>query len=176
MSAKFRTFPLSYAALGLLANMDSIDPLSSRGSIIPSPSTLEAGEGQPAPKTGRIIRDAEGRVIGAEIPDDEEEANNNNITPWGAPMAGNDDQVAPVSPKSRAAKELEEMAKGGRKKPRRASAPQINWLRELVSVHGEDMDAMVRDRRRNVWQKTAGELRRAIVIAGGIEELRRLGS
>jgi hypothetical protein len=62
--------------------------------------------------------------------------------------------------------ELEEMAAAsaiGGKKRRTASMHQVKWLRELVSVHGEDIDAMVRDGRRNVWQKTSGELRRAYV-------------
>lgn len=60
--------------------------------------------------------------------------------------------------------ELEKMSAAATAKPKRyASMHQVKWLQELVSVHGEDVEAMVRDRRRNVWQKTAGELRRAYV-------------
>ena len=40
-------------------------------------------------------------------------------------------------------------------------------LRALVSKHGEDLEAMARDRRLNVDQRTAGELGRAIRKAGG---------
>lgn len=42
---------------------------------------------------------------------------------------------------------------------------QVKWLQELVDMHGEDVEAMARDRRRNVWQKTPGELRRALGMA-----------
>jgi len=128
-------------------------------------------------KSGRILRDSEGKVIGVEIPEDDEPSKEaGDTTPWGAPMPGNDRQIAPVLAKTSVAIELEGMAATGGKKGRTASMHQVKWLRELVSVHGEDMDAMVRDRRRNVWQKTLGELRRAIMMAGGIEELRSLGS
>lgn len=48
----------------------------------------------------------------------------------------------------------------GKKKARTASEHQVKWLQELVAAHGDDVEAMVRDRRRNVWQKTAGEIRR----------------
>ena len=34
------------------------------------------------------------------------------------------------------------------------------WVKELVSVHGRDVEEMVKDRKRNVWQKTAGQIRR----------------
>lgn len=35
------------------------------------------------------------------------------------------------------------------------------WLHRLVSKHGTDVEAMSRDRADNLWQKTAGEIRRA---------------
>lgn len=33
-------------------------------------------------------------------------------------------------------------------------------MKELQKVYAEDYNAMAKDRRRNVWQRTAGELRR----------------
>lgn len=62
--------------------------------------------------------------------------------------------------------ELEEMsaAAEGKKKLRTASTHQVKWLQDLVAVHGEDVEAMTKDRRRNVWQKTGGEIRRAFVL------------
>ena len=48
-----------------------------------------------------------------------------------------------------------------------SSKGEAGALRALVSKHGEDVDAMARDRRLNVDQRTAGELGRAIRKAGG---------
>ena len=50
---------------------------------------------------------------------------------------------------------------------RHTSKGERGVLRALVSKHGEDVEAMARDRRANVEQRTAGELRRAIRKAGG---------
>lgn len=61
--------------------------------------------------------------------------------------------------------ELERLAAAGTRKTRTASMHQVKWLAELVAAHGEDVEAMARDRRRNVWQKTPGELRRALAMA-----------
>lgn len=33
----------------------------------------------------------------------------------------------------------------------------------LVELYGEDLDKMARDRKANVWQKTSGEIKRALV-------------
>ena len=46
-----------------------------------------------------------------------------------------------------------------------SSLNEFAWLAELVHKHGDDIDAMVRDRHLNIWQKTAGEIRRAYVPA-----------
>lgn len=45
------------------------------------------------------------------------------------------------------------------------------WLLDLISVHGSDVHAMARDKRRNVWQKTPGEIRRAYVLINRVEIL-----
>lgn len=66
---------------------------------------------------------------------------------------------------------LEKLSASGVKTPRHASAHEIVWLRDLVAVHGRDIDAMAHDLKRNVWQRTPGELRRAIRKAGGFEKL-----
>lgn len=50
---------------------------------------------------------------------------------------------------------------------RHTSKGERGVLRALVSKHGEDLEAMARDRRLNVDQRTAGELGRAIRKAGG---------
>lgn len=47
-----------------------------------------------------------------------------------------------------------------------SSNAEINYLSRLVDAYGEDFAAMARDRRKNVNQYSAGELRRAVRKAG----------
>ena len=59
--------------------------------------------------------------------------------------------------------ELETEASGGLKKPpRRQSQREEEWVGRLVEAHGQDHDAMFRDRRLNPMQQSVGELRRRI--------------
>lgn len=51
--------------------------------------------------------------------------------------------------------------------PRFTSNGEHATLRVLVGKYGDDVEAMARDVRLNVDQRTAGELRRAIRKAGG---------
>ncbi|KAH7342050.1 ribosome biogenesis protein Nop16 [Rhizoctonia solani] len=67
---------------------------------------------------------------------------------------------------------LEKLSASGVKTQRHASMHEVAWLKELVAVHGTDIGAMTRDLKRNVWQKTPGELKRAITKAGGFEKLK----
>ncbi|KAG8733359.1 Nucleolar protein 16 [Ceratobasidium sp. 423] len=67
---------------------------------------------------------------------------------------------------------LEKLSASGVKTQRHASMHEIVWLKELVAVHGTDIGAMAHDLKRNVWQKTPGELKRAINKAGGFEKLK----
>ncbi|KAJ5925505.1 hypothetical protein N7454_008144 [Penicillium verhagenii] len=48
------------------------------------------------------------------------------------------------------------------KKPRHLSAREIEWVSRLVEKHGEDLMAMVRDRKLNPMQQSVGDLRRRI--------------
>lgn len=68
---------------------------------------------------------------------------------------------------------LEEMSQErGARPPRFASAGEEATLRRLVGKYGEDVQAMVKDRKLNPDQRTAGELSRAIRKAGGFAQLR----
>ena len=51
------------------------------------------------------------------------------------------------------------------------SDAEDKYLRELVRAHGDDVEKMSRDLKRNAMQYTAGQLRRAIYSAGGYERL-----
>jgi hypothetical protein len=55
--------------------------------------------------------------------------------------------------------------------PRFTSKGEMLFLQKLISKHGRDVTAMIRDRRLNPDQRTEGEIRRAIKIAGGFEKL-----
>lgn len=69
---------------------------------------------------------------------------------------------------------LESYASSATKAPRRhASDGEVEWLRSLVKVYGNDFAKASCDRRRNPWQRTEGEIRRRWVIsvwvqAGGV--------
>jgi nucleolar protein 16 len=47
----------------------------------------------------------------------------------------------------------------------------VGCLARLVARHGEDVEAMARDRKLNPDQRTVGELTRLIKKAGGFENL-----
>jgi nucleolar protein 16 len=55
--------------------------------------------------------------------------------------------------------------------PRFTSKGEMILLQKLISKHGRDVTAMIRDRRLNPDQRTEGEIRRAIKKAGGFEKL-----
>jgi len=50
--------------------------------------------------------------------------------------------------------------------PRHTSEGERRYLQRLVSKHGKDIDAMARDRKLNPEQRTSGQLRRALAVAG----------
>lgn len=68
--------------------------------------------------------------------------------------------------------DLEELAgtRGG-PVPRHSSSGELGVLRRLVAKYRDDVEAMARDRKLNVDQRTAGQLSRAIKKAGGVAEL-----
>jgi nucleolar protein 16 len=58
--------------------------------------------------------------------------------------------------------------------PRFLSEGEAGYLRRLVGRHGEDIEAMARDRKLNPDQRTVGELTRLMKKAGGFENVGRL--
>ncbi|GAA5944430.1 hypothetical protein JCM3775_006630 [Rhodotorula graminis] len=77
-----------------------------------------------------------------------------------------------VEAKTDVVRALEERASRKTKVIRHTSEFEHKWLVDLVRKHGDDLTAMARDRKGNVWQKTPGELKRAIAKAGGVDKLR----
>jgi len=137
------------------------------------------GNGIPKGK-GRIIRDVDGNVVDIEFGEPHEEGDAESgegeegevALPWGKPMEDWGGGIARVEPKTEVVRELERLSANVVKAPRVASMHEVAWLRSLVALHGTEIEAMARDRKNNVWQKTVGELRKAISKAGGFEKLR----
>jgi len=133
---------------------------------------------------GRIVRDEDGNIVDVELPDEDSEAipveeaiedlpdpsHNEQLAPW----VGLGASSAYKTPNSHVVHALEELSseRGGRRS-RFTSAGELATLRRLVGKHGQDVEAMARDRKLNVDQRTAGELNRAIKKAGGFAELSR---
>jgi len=55
---------------------------------------------------------------------------------------------------------------------RHSSALEINWLKQCIAKHGDDIEAICRDKKLNIWQRTSGEVRRALQKAGGVDAFR----
>ncbi|SCV67294.1 BQ2448_5940 [Microbotryum intermedium] len=135
--------------------------------------------------------------------DKEEEQEEGTVTPWGEPMKDWDEdewmgieeeeevelmnerkqgipigkgakRKGTVEAKTDVVKTLEALAATGTKVVRHTSEFEYDWLVALVKKYDDDVDRMTRDRKANVWQKTKGEILRAVKKAGGFETLRRL--
>jgi len=175
---KKKTVRQNYAALGLLANLN---PTARIGHAAPfeeqpmddndGPKTASASSSLPKGK-GRIVRDASGNIVSVTLGDDDDDDDmgqarrpEESIMPDHAP-------ARPVPAKTDLVRALETLSASGTRVTRHASAHEVVWLRTLVAAHGDDVEGMVRDVKRNVWQKTGGELRRAISKAGGVARLR----
>lgn len=135
------------------------------------------------------MRNEKGAITGV-IRDEEEEEQRQRKNPLNDPLNGltsdDDDEeggadafnrdgrvaAAGVPARSRAAAaaagivpELEESAKyGKRKRPRKQSQREREWVERLVARHGEDYGAMRRDRKLNPMQQSEGDLRRRIAV------------
>ncbi|KAG6832692.1 hypothetical protein H0H92_012264 [Tricholoma furcatifolium] len=166
------------------------EPSHIEDSQIASTSQLE----QPAPIRagfGRIIRDEAGNVVGVELPNEEEEAEVDQrdeemvepevdtavLVPWVTDLGGGE-KIRSSSGETNVVQALERISSSveqdGRtlqvrlsdSGPRHASAGEKSYLERLVEKYGSDVEGMARDRKLNVDQRTAGELRRALRKAG----------
>ncbi|KAI0336412.1 hypothetical protein GY45DRAFT_1333006 [Cubamyces sp. BRFM 1775] len=157
-----------------------------------SASTSKPSGASGVPKGyGKIIRDADGNIVDVVLADEEDEEGEEAMEEEleDVPDPTEDDQAAgwvglgsdprkrsPESTGTHVVQALEQLteARGGRV-PRFTSKGEQTVLRRLVAKYGEDVEAMVRDRKLNADQRTAGELKRAIRKAGGFAELGKAG-
>jgi len=188
----------NYEALGLVA---SLNPTAPGGVEKPlgaaskneSPMDVDHASGASSSKAagasrlpkgyGRIVRDADGNVVDVELPEEEEaeEAAQHAETliediPDPSKQKGLAEWVAvgrrPGAEQTHVVHSLEELAQTrGGPVARHSSHGELGVLRRLVGQYGSDVEAMARDRKLNVDQRSAGQLGRAIKKAGGVEEL-----
>lgn len=158
---------------------------SASGSTTAQTNTLRRG-------MARILRDEAGNIVDiveASTSDDEDRSNaqgsssSSESTPWGKLMkasVADRDGVETFMPPSGAVRtrgggdgavvqQLEQLAAQAAPVERHTSQLEMQWLADLVAKHGHDIEAMVHDKRLNPWQKTQGEIKRAIKKAGGFE-------
>jgi len=190
----------NYDALGLVATLkpnesggtehnkygrleaETIHSTSTRGD---PKGVLEVSTGAKNPtKYGRILRDEQGNAVDIELEDEEDGtmdtdrsvetmdvyADEKLATRWS--QLGPRTATRTKRPNS-VVEELEKISgdQGNRGMPRFLSEGEAGYLRRLVGRHGEDMEAMARDRKLNPDQRTVGELRRLMKKAGGFENI-----
>lgn len=169
------TLRQNYAKLGLIPSLD-VRPDTGGTERLPSSSSTSASAStaDEAPRKGmaRVIRDDAGNII-----DIVEASTEDEVTPWGAPLTGSiadSEDVETFMPAARRGEtkvlsQLESLAAQAAPVQRHTSSQESQWLADLVAKYGDDTEAMAKDRKLNLWQKTQGEIKRAIKKAGGFE-------
>lgn len=149
---------------------DHEDNLHIKSSTQSIAKTLGLGETKVErdPETGKIIR-VIGRPEEVEIGGRKRRRDN----PLNDPLNDieKDDLIMPTVPGRNAdsiiVKQLESQADKEsdlvkKKKPRHMSEREAEWVQALVQRHGDNLSAMVRDKRLNPMQQTEGDLKRRI--------------
>ncbi|EST09707.1 Ribosome biogenesis protein Nop16 [Kalmanozyma brasiliensis GHG001] len=171
------TLRQNYARLGLVPSLDVRPDTGGVERAPAAPSASREAEGEkPRKGMAKVVRDEQGNIVDIVEADAEEEGE----TAWGKPLTSvADDEVETYMPTSGAKKgenkvlaSLEDMAAQAAPVERHTSSLEAQWLQDLVAKYGEDTESMARDRKLNVWQKTQGEIKRAIKKAGGFAAFR----
>ncbi|KAF7295332.1 Zn(2)-C6 fungal-type domain-containing protein [Mycena indigotica] len=155
-----KTVKQNYAALGLAHTLNP----SAAGGVEPTEGSKEAGPTPSIPKGhGRILRDADGKIVGVELEEEQE--------PESVTLATEDKWIGSGKTKSTSggiAHELEQLVAGANPGagPRHPSRLEVAYLQRLVDKHGSDILLMARDRKLNPEQRTVGELKRALRRCG----------
>jgi nucleolar protein 16 len=102
--------------------------------------SLEAGE-------GRIIRHEDGTVT----------------VEYGHSEESDDEQELEPSESSNVViQQLEQLSRSGITKPRLQSDREQDWIRTLVEKHGDDYEAMMWDKKLNIYQQSQGDLKKRV--------------
>lgn len=195
---KHKTVRQNYAALGLAVSLNPntsgvakcAAPVTEARSVVNGvdnmdPAVLMNGGGdRDLPiGLGRIVRDEAGRIIAVETNDDVDPSPSNHQldlveeaaaaavirTPDGQSWISFGRTSGAEKPSTALTQALPDVYRGP--VPRFTCKGEIVFLQKLISKHGRDVTAMIRDGRLNPDQRTEGEIRRAIKKAGGFEKL-----
>lgn len=157
----------NYAKLGLAPSLAPASGGLDRKDPYRHARPAEAPAEKPRKGMARIVRDEQGAVV------DVVEGHEDGVetTPWGPVLNADEQAPADLSmfpPKIHeqdgdAVQKLADIAKEAKPVERFVSDAEGAWLAELVHAHGDDYEAMARDRHRNIQQRTPGEIRRAYV-------------
>lgn len=102
---------------------------------------------------GNVVRIVYGAAAGESATDSEQDDEEE--------FKGFDQQEEPTT---EVVRQLEEMARNAPPPvPRVQSEREQDWIGDLVEKHGEDYEAMKWDKKLNVYQQSAGDLRRRIL-------------
>lgn len=196
---KHKTVKQNYDALGLVATLKPNESggteLFVDGSLedetIPSTSTRGDPKGVAELSSGakiragfgRILRDEQGNAVDIEFGDEDDGTldtdrnvgtmdayvDEKSVSTW--TQLGNRAATRTKRPNS-VVQELEKISGGDteKKAPRFPSEGEVGYLKRLVGKHGENLEAMSRDRKLNPDQRTIGELMRLMKKAGGFEK------
>ena len=121
-------------------------------------------------KTARVVRDAEGRIL--EVIHEDADSNPlvhidhaDDIEPSPpTQVQNNHDRNSGVVPALEAAVLAELAEVRARKKPRKQSEREQEWIEALVARYGDDVRGMSRDRRLNPNQQTEADIRRRVGV------------
>ncbi|TIB67856.1 hypothetical protein E3Q16_04048 [Wallemia mellicola] len=191
---KSKTLRENYARLGLASNLK----MHAVGGVEKElPSKMQQKEDRSddneesdaqkntAAQMGRIVRDDEGNVVDVII-DEPSDKGKAKETPWGQPLDSahietpsvpltfddeREDKTSSNTDVVKLSTVLEAKAATARPVGRNTSADEWKWLIKIVKTHGRDLEEASRDLKINTWQKTKGELSRAVKRAGGFEVL-----
>lgn len=183
---KHLTLSQNYRNLGLTSKLNS----RSGGTEVKAPQNNESkdprqgqdplaiGASKPATalglKTARVVRDAEGKILNVIHEDTDNNPFNDPLispdhagdieTPSPTQIRNNHDRNGGVVPALEAAVIAELAEVRARKKPRKQSEREQEWIKALVTKYGEDVRGMSRDRRLNPNQQTEADIGRRVEI------------
>jgi nucleolar protein 16 len=183
---KHLTLSQNYRNLGLASKLNS----RSGGTEVKAPKDVESkesrqgqdplaiGASKPATatvlRTAKVIRDAEGKILEVIHEDASSNPLNDPLAPFdhasdtdtpSLPQGhSNHDRNSGVVPALEAAVTAELAEVRARKKPRKQSEREQEWIEALVVKYGDDVRGMSRDRRLNPNQQTEADIARRVGI------------
>jgi len=183
---KHLTLSQNYRNLGLTSKLNS----RSGGTEVKAQKNVESkgsrqgqdplaiGASKPATATGlktaKVVRDAEGKILNFIHEDTNSNPLNDPLNPLdqssdietpSLPQSfSNHDRNSGVVPALEAAVTAELAEVKARKKPRKQSEREQEWIEALVAKYGDDVRGMSRDRRLNPNQQTEADIGRRVGI------------